>query len=136
MTLRDYVPVFFFLILHSRTIFFFFFFNDTATTEIYTLSLHDALPISENASRTRPKGIDHEVAVIGIQQHHTGNFQIRGAQLMQNLETSESTVFQLSTDHSDMRSKILQLEKYVGRPPCNCADIEVLTKALQRSRNQ
>src|SRR2546426_6597678 len=28
--------------------FFFFFFNDTATTEIYTLSLHDALPISEH----------------------------------------------------------------------------------------
>src|SRR2546425_2523777 len=27
------------------TVFFFFFFNDTATTEIYTLSLHDALPI-------------------------------------------------------------------------------------------
>src|SRR5208337_5596353 len=27
------------------TFFFFFFFNDTATTEIYTLSLHDALPI-------------------------------------------------------------------------------------------
>src|SRR3712207_7228932 len=26
----------------------FFFFNDTATTEIYTLSLHDALPISED----------------------------------------------------------------------------------------
>src|SRR5260221_6456170 len=34
--------------LPSR-VFFFFFFNDTATTEIYTLSLHDALPIS-----TRP----------------------------------------------------------------------------------
>src|SRR2546425_10075867 len=29
----------------SIFIFFFFFFNDTATTEIYTLSLHDALPI-------------------------------------------------------------------------------------------
>src|SRR2546428_2052202 len=29
--------------------FFFFFFNDTATTEIYTLSLHDALPISGGA---------------------------------------------------------------------------------------
>src|SRR2546425_1248576 len=27
----------------------YFFFNDTATTEIYTLSLHDALPISSNA---------------------------------------------------------------------------------------
>ena len=31
-------------------IFIFFFFNDTATTEIYTLSLHDALPISSAAS--------------------------------------------------------------------------------------
>src|SRR5260221_14592195 len=31
----------------SFFIFFFFFFNDTATTEIYTLSLHDALPIYE-----------------------------------------------------------------------------------------
>src|SRR5256885_10011459 len=29
----------------DRLIFFLFFFNDTATTEIYTLSLHDALPI-------------------------------------------------------------------------------------------
>ena len=28
-----------------QTLFMFFFFNDTATTEIYTLSLHDALPI-------------------------------------------------------------------------------------------
>src|SRR2546422_5018471 len=31
--------------LDSLVFFFFFFFNDTATTEIYTLSLHDALPI-------------------------------------------------------------------------------------------
>src|SRR2546427_13293386 len=30
---------------YLRPISFFFFFNDTATTEIYTLSLHDALPI-------------------------------------------------------------------------------------------
>src|SRR2546427_5153771 len=29
----------------NLSLFFFFFFNDTATTEIYTLSLHDALPI-------------------------------------------------------------------------------------------
>src|SRR2546422_5450176 len=32
-------------------LFFFFFFNDTATTEIYTLSLHDALPISTLTAR-------------------------------------------------------------------------------------
>src|SRR5258708_40132221 len=32
-----------------RSTSFFFFFNDTATTEIYTLSLHDALPISRDS---------------------------------------------------------------------------------------
>src|SRR2546427_1587382 len=31
-----------------------FFFNDTATTEIYTLSLHDALPISRSGVHHRP----------------------------------------------------------------------------------
>src|SRR5256885_6457748 len=35
-----------FIVLLLSYTFFFFFFNDTATTEIYTLSLHDALPIS------------------------------------------------------------------------------------------
>src|SRR6266498_6102660 len=35
---------------------FFFFFNDTATTEIYTLSLHDALPISPAPRRGAPCG--------------------------------------------------------------------------------
>src|SRR5256885_1674829 len=33
------------LVSSSVRLLFFFFFNDTATTEIYTLSLHDALPI-------------------------------------------------------------------------------------------
>src|SRR5260370_2387982 len=39
---------------------FFFFFNDTATTEIYTLSLHDALPISGGggAAASRDAGVD------------------------------------------------------------------------------
>src|SRR5256885_5124291 len=36
--------------MRLRLSFFFFFFNDTATTEIYTLSLHDALPIYEGAA--------------------------------------------------------------------------------------
>src|SRR5256885_13853307 len=38
------------LFLFGRVVlmYFFFFFNDTATTEIYTLSLHDALPILRN----------------------------------------------------------------------------------------
>src|SRR5258707_2622268 len=33
----------------------FFFFNDTATTEIYTLSLHDALPISDDLVKKLPE---------------------------------------------------------------------------------
>src|SRR5258708_40196954 len=53
----------FFVLLNRPHLFsIFFFFNDTATTEIYTLSLHDALPIStiaalgtpNPAARTRP----------------------------------------------------------------------------------
>src|SRR5690242_21818187 len=46
---------------------FFFFFNDTATTEIYTLSLHDALPIcaarlrGAEATAARPVGVDRPV---------------------------------------------------------------------------
>src|SRR2546422_9751620 len=39
---------------------YFFFFNDTATTEIYTLSLHDALPISHVCRALRP----HRAAVL------------------------------------------------------------------------
>src|SRR3989442_14105616 len=37
----------------STSILFFFFFNDTPTTEIYTLSLHDALPISDGGNPPR-----------------------------------------------------------------------------------
>src|SRR5215475_14727039 len=37
--------IFLFFLPVCWSVFFFFFFNDTATTEIYTLSLHDALPI-------------------------------------------------------------------------------------------
>src|SRR5260221_13806817 len=40
-----YFTIFFLYLPLSLPLSFFFFFNDTATTEIYTLSLHDALPI-------------------------------------------------------------------------------------------
>src|SRR2546425_10605408 len=44
-----------FYIIHDLYFYFFFFFNDTATTEIYTLSLHDALPICNYFSRKSGK---------------------------------------------------------------------------------
>src|SRR3712207_7045584 len=50
----------------------FFFFNDTATTEIYTLSLHDALPISAHAEpriRLHLRG-DARGAHAGVGQGH------------------------------------------------------------------
>src|SRR5258705_5560367 len=42
--------VFFVAVVCVIVVLFFFFFNDTATPEIYTLSLHDALPISSRHS--------------------------------------------------------------------------------------
>src|SRR5256885_16575146 len=42
---------------------FFFFFNDTATTEIYTLSLHDALPISRQICRLAARDEARHVAL-------------------------------------------------------------------------
>src|SRR5574340_1778249 len=55
--------------------FVFFFFNDTATTEIYTLSLHDALPISECQAQERggEKGFHEWNSVIS--EEHTSELQ-------------------------------------------------------------
>src|SRR6267378_6109305 len=55
---------------------FFFFFNDTATTEIYTLSLHDALPISSSRSSRRSpraKGRDSACPCAGASSRSTGD---------------------------------------------------------------
>src|SRR5690349_24389120 len=57
-----YIYLLYFFIL-SLSLFFFFFFNDTATTEIYTLSLHDALPIYK-----RPGENHHVRAGLGEQE--------------------------------------------------------------------
>src|SRR5258707_10637786 len=44
------------MFLCSNLFIFFFFFNDTATTEIYTLSLHDALPICADLPTRQGRG--------------------------------------------------------------------------------
>src|SRR6266536_6538600 len=57
-------------------LFFFFFFNDTATTEIYTLSLHDALPISDDAGT--PDGRDLRAGAWHRRsEEHTSELQSR-----------------------------------------------------------
>src|ERR1035441_11133705 len=55
----------------------FFFFNDTATTEIYTLSLHDALPICPARHRTDstlPESVAFETRT-GRSEEHTSELQ-------------------------------------------------------------
>src|SRR2546426_11992002 len=53
------------------TTFVFFFFNDTATTEIYTLSLHDALPIIPHARVSKADGISGSEGRIRSGFHET-----------------------------------------------------------------
>src|SRR6266436_9683769 len=71
-----YISAFFFFF------FFFFFFNDTATTEIYTLSLHDALPIparrkASNSSRTCPRSCNGCTSTSPRSEEHTSELQSR-----------------------------------------------------------
>src|SRR2546422_1287071 len=55
----------FFLFVSPSSSFYFFFFNDTATTEIYTLSLHDALPISTGCCVANVRGRNSASCVTG-----------------------------------------------------------------------
>src|SRR3989337_3185366 len=62
----------------SPFFFFFFFFNDTATTEIYTLSLHDALPIF-NGVQDNTKSFDVTGALrVIVVQENTGTLGTAG----------------------------------------------------------
>src|SRR6266496_1542540 len=68
-----------FLASVSIQLLFVFFFNDTATTEIYTLSLHDALPILPAAmdSSTHPRTSFREVQRMTRSEEHTSELQSR-----------------------------------------------------------
>src|SRR2546422_1953226 len=78
--------------MHFNLIPFFFFFNDTATTEIYTLSLHDALPIYlaeplHLARRLAHEGLERDETLDGVadlvavlvrrSEEHTSELQSR-----------------------------------------------------------
>src|SRR5690349_25100546 len=70
----------------SCAIYFFFFFNDTATTEIYTLSLHDALPICESQESKEKEKSGDTTLTLGLasedfskerSEEHTSELQSR-----------------------------------------------------------
>src|SRR5439155_26620032 len=95
------------LLLFSQTTtsdFFFFFFNDTPTTEIYTLSLHDALPISLSLPRRVstqaiffPSG---EMAVCSNvrSEEHTSELQSRGQLVCRLLLEKKNSEISLSSN--------------------------------------
>src|SRR2546430_3818842 len=58
---------------------FFFFFNDTATTEIYTLSLHDALPISRRLVQPHVAVVHRAQGRIGSPDQHARPARVRPA---------------------------------------------------------
>src|SRR2546430_14401323 len=80
----------------------FFFFNDTATTEIYTLSLHDALPISgaEPAHRRRARRDDR--------QDPPGRAGARRARPRRHLDRKST---RLNSSHSQISYAVFCLKK-------------------------
>src|SRR5687768_17717526 len=83
---------------------FFFFFNNTATTEIYTLSLHDALPICRSRA-----GLRHPVAG-HLQRDGPGHLQPRHAeQRRQRDEDRKST--RLNSSHGYISYAVFCLKK-------------------------
>src|SRR2546427_11043899 len=81
--------------------FFFFFFNDTATTEIYTLSLHDALPIL-SCSRT------HSTLVACLLEPAGGPLRCRGPNIAVGGDR-EST--RLNSSHSQNSYSVFFFKK-------------------------
>src|SRR5260370_42003814 len=88
--LVTFLVSFFILTVLSPPLYFFFFFNDTATTEIYTLSLHDALPICVVAQRTGG--------------HTPGHCVVRLNSGGERLTFAGDAVFQVGFDHPDLHN--------------------------------
>src|SRR2546430_12629434 len=86
------------LLVYYTVILFFFFFNDTATTEIYTLSLHDALPIFE---RERG-GLRRELLQVG---HVDGDGALARADEVDRKST------RLNSSHSQISYAVFCLKK-------------------------
>src|SRR2546430_11219414 len=69
----------------------FFFFNDTATTEIYTLSLHDALPISGSARARLPVHLDGAGGELPARQSEPGRHDQAPAGVRKGRRSEEHT---------------------------------------------
>src|SRR2546429_4516048 len=86
---------------------FFFFFNDTATTEIYTLSLHDALPICRFAERPEVVPLqEHRVRIVQLVEHPIDRHLIQPA-LVDRIDVVVGHVGERSEEHtSELQSRL------------------------------
>src|SRR3712207_8642240 len=92
----------------------FFFFNDTATTEIYTLSLHDALPICRRDARARGREEVRRL-VQGAVQRHRVQARRAGARLMAGQgKIGKST--RLNSSHANISYAVFCLKKKKKQP--------------------
>src|SRR2546421_10440264 len=87
------------LSLQTLLLSFFFFFNDTATTEIYTLSLHDALPICEVHRHDRHKD----------ERFHHGGQGVADVQGPRDVGDRKST--RLNSSHDQISYAVFCLKK-------------------------
>src|SRR2546430_16328486 len=87
---------------------YFFFFNDTATTEIYTLSLHDALPISVRAARAARKLV---ATVRAIEPLAKAGVQLDALVSSAKDEDRKST--RLNSSHSQISYAVFCLKKKI-----------------------
>src|SRR3712207_6907254 len=88
----------------------FFFFNDTATTEIYTLSLHDALPISNQSPRVSmtPSRVMFSVTIsLPMRQAYAGSAAAGCAQ--RGARDRKST--RLNSSHANISYAVFCLKK-------------------------
>src|SRR5688572_32502853 len=85
----------------------FFFFNDSATTEIYTLSLHDALPICLS-----PKRSVHEARVRAV-VHSRHPLKPRGAVIREGLNRDRKST-RLNSSHSQISYAVFCLKKKIA----------------------
>src|SRR2546429_5996406 len=83
----------------------FFFFNDTATTEIYTLSLHDALPICLKAA-VRRLDLAADQPITQLQFNHFGNHLVR-----QNFNWRDRKSTRLNSSHGYISYAVFCLKK-------------------------
>ena len=76
-----------------RALFYFFFFNATATTEIYTLSLHDALPICKAETDLAGIAEGRAIDVAGPTTPDISNYELEGARSEEHTSELQSPMY-------------------------------------------